>query len=163
MNNNMNHLTLISIFAFSLFTFSACSDDTKEVVPTVDIRDQMEGMYTYKNTDYNADGTTEEFLGTVVVQKGSGSNSIIILEDGDTLDVGINLTEVSNGISFGLEDYTETIDGQVWSSKGYEFIELDGVKYHGAYDFSTQELGFAFKVYLDGTWFYSSVYVLTKT
>lgn len=160
----MKKILTLTLLTFMALSFTSCSDDKDEVTPApVDIRDQMATIYTYENTNYYVDGSEDESTGTIEVRKSETTDGIVFLENGQIIGKGTKLQEGANGIAFDLEDDSQTIDGILYEQRGVDFIELDGAKYNGAYDFSTGEIGIAFDVFVDGTRYVRSVYLLSKT
>ena len=140
--------------------FSACGDN--EDTTPVDLRDPMVGTYTYEDTERYADGTVEVYTGTISVEKSPTSDHIVFFEDGEVIGRGDKLREASNGIVFDLQDTRETIEGDLWESKGIDLIELGSTNYHGVFEEAEDKIGLAFETLVNGTREFTNIYVLTK-
>ena len=153
-------LSPIFLFFFA-FSLSSCSGD--EDVQPEDIRDQLVGTYTYvlKHKDL-VDGYIDEYTGTIKIEKARTSADIIFFEDGEVVAVGAKVQEASNGIAFDIEDGSVTEDGVFVEEKGEEIFELNGSKYHGGYEKSTNKIYFFISTYYDGQREGFSAYELTK-
>ena len=157
---NLTQLTFFAFLALSL-TLASCSEDTVPVKPTVDIREQIAGTYTYESTDW-AEGEEHKDSGRMVIQKSTTSDGIVFLEYNEEFVKGNNLRSVTDGVAFDLEDDSISEDGILYELEGIDFIELGDAKYNGAYETTTNRVSIAFDVFVDGTRSYSSSYVMTK-
>ncbi|MDG1045442.1 MAG: hypothetical protein P8P81_02435 [Bacteroidia bacterium] len=146
-----NTFILLTITLFT-FSFSSCSDDESTPEPTVDIRDQIIGTYTYDQYIEFYDGSTGSHQGTVKVEKGTTNNKIIFFEDGNIVIKGTKLKDLSNAVAFDIEDMSETDDeGYLYEYKGIDGFESnDGVKYHGGFEKETNKVHLYYETYIDG-------------
>ena len=125
--------------------FLACSKDET----TVDIRTNVVGTYPYVAKQYKLVGSTLTYLGTdvdftgtfVVKLNTASSNTIDIWEDGVKSFEGQKVLEATNGVVFDVP--SQTADGTTIS--GYQYWNLGGTKYHGAYTTASKKLEIAYQ------------------
>ena len=149
----MKHLSmkpLVGILLLPLF-FVSCKEDDEKPDPAT----QISGTYNYELEIYVENGAELEYLGsefddfgTAVVSK--TSTGIEMKEDGEILLTGSNLKAARDGIVFDIETQTVNIDGQNIVLRGYDGVDMDGVKYNGIYESASKEL--STYMYFDGAY-----------
>jgi len=145
----MKNTLLLSVIVLLSFSFFA-SCTKEEIKPEIDIRDQAVGTYDgdvfiFPENDITSVDTTwkQEFK----VEKNKDNDlSINFIIDGEIAFKGAKIAEASNGFSFDLEEQTITDDGETYTIRGYDLVELAGTKYNGAYETSTKEIGAAYEI-----------------
>lgn len=145
----INSFLMVLMCSLSLFSASCSKDDDAKT----DIRDNVVGTYNYTMKAYQLVGETLTYLGaeldqtgTMIVKKNTTSSTTIDMYEGGNLEFQCTkVAEASNGLVFDVASQTMTDpDGNI-NISGYEYWDLSGTKYHGAYISATKKLQIAFK------------------
>lgn len=133
----------------TLFFASSCKED--DVV--VDLRDNVVGTYNYNLKSYVFDGTNLTYLGadtdetgTMIVKKNATNAATLDFFEGAELQFqGNKIQEASNAVAFDIPSQTMTKDGITVDIRGFEYWDLGGTKYHGAYVTADKQISAAFQ------------------
>jgi len=132
----------------STILMSSCSkkDDA-------DIRDDVTGTYNYTLKMYNLVGGTATYLGasydgtgTMIVKKNeSNSTTLDFFEGGELAFQGTKIVAAGNGIAFDIPSQTIKEGTDTYSITGYNYWDLGGTKYNGAYIAANKKVQVAFQ------------------
>ncbi len=141
-----------ALFVFTAVSFVGCSEEEEPIVP-VDIREAAAGTYNYTSKMYVVAGTALEYMGaetdetgTMIVKKNAANAATIDFFEGAELQFqGNKIAEATNGLVFDVPSQTMKDDGVTINITGYNYFELAGTKYHGAYITATKKIQAAFQ------------------
>ncbi len=147
MKNFKFFLVFVSVLALG-FTFSSCSDDEENA----DIRDNMVGTYNYTSKSYllvddelQYTGSENDETGTFTVKKNDGNATTVDFYEGANLVFqGNKIVEAANGLAFDIPSQNYSEDGVTVTIVGYDYWDLSGTSYQGAYLTATKKIESAF-------------------
>jgi len=144
MKNFKFFLVFVSVLALG-FTFSSCSDDEENA----DIRDNVVGTYNFTVKSYTIENEElvlqGEDTGSLTVKKNEGNATTIDFYDGaDLMFQGNKIVEAANGLAFDIPSQSYSADGVTVTMVGFDYWDLGGTTYQGAYLTATKKMQFAF-------------------
>jgi len=144
MKNFKFFLVFVSVLALG-FTFSSCSDDEENA----DIRDNVVGTYNFTVKSYTIENEElvlqGEDTGSLTVKKNEGNATTIDFYDGaDLMFQGNKIVEAANGLAFDIPSQNYSEDGVTVTIVGYDYWDLSGTSYQGAYLTATKKIESAF-------------------
>jgi hypothetical protein len=159
LKKTMKKYLLLLLFGFLSFNlvFTSCKKDEEETPPAaiVETRDQSIGDYDgdvflFLTSDLQTADTTwqQDFS---IAENSSNSLSIDFVIDGNIEFTGSKIATATNGFTFDIESQNFVDDGSTYTVTGNNLVELDGTKYHGAYETSSKEIAASFNITIDGT------------
>jgi len=124
-----------------LLVLFSCKKDEEKPDPV----STAEGDYTYVAKFNFIDGTDLTYLdgndetGEFKVTK-TTDGGFEVKDGSDLVFKGTQVSEVSQGFTFTIEDQSVTLDGFTLTIKGYDGATFGNGKFHGTYESSTKKL-----------------------